>query len=405
MAKKKEKNPLVRDNWLSNFNLVGKAVITDHTFKIDEHSEKSAWVYNSLSLGVDCGEKFGTVFAEMMGGYSDERENVIYAHGKNKDGSDDFKNRIEVAWEDRFNPDVLDQIGELCFITIGLEKTDKGKTYYKKFLSSYDAIAYVQEHLENGMVIRVKGSLKYSVYQENTQVRKTITSIALSGADDESKYAAHFTQTMLLDKDSANLKDIDKEKGVLYVNARVLDYVKEMNGVDISGQYPFTKTFEYEFPDLKNGEDCKRKYNTLFKVKKGVTQITFDGDFVENGAMVTLTYNDLPDEIKELIDCGVFTEEQAIARCSSNNSRERRMVLRFPNVKLVGEEKTPILQKIEEKYDEEDLIFDIPEDTATYDEINSDDNLPFDLEGVDRDDSDEEEKPDGDENLDWLADL
>jgi len=400
MAKKKEKNPLVRDNWLSNFNLVGKAVITDHTFKIDERSEKSAWIYNSLSLGVDCGEKFGTVFAEMMGGYSDERENIIYAHGKNEDGSDDFKNRIEVAWEDRFNPDVLDQIGELCFITIGLEKTDKGKTYYKKFLSSYDAITYVQEHLENGMVIRVKGSLKYSVYQENTQVRKTITSIALSSADDESKYAAHFTQTVLLDKDSANLKDIDKEKGVLYVNARVLDYVKEMNGVDISGQYPFAKTFEYEFPDLKNGEDCKRKYNTLFKVKKGVTQITFDGDFVENGAMVTLTYNDLPDEIKELIDCGVFTEEQAIARCSSNNSRERRMVLRFPNVKLVGEEKTPVLQKFEEKYDEEDLIFDIPEDNATYNEIN-DDNLPSDLEDADNDD----EKLDSGENLDWLADL
>ena len=410
MAKKKEKTPIVRENWVSSFNLVGKAVINDHTFKIDERSEKSAWIYNSLNLGVDCGENFGTVYAEMMGGYSDERENVIYAHGKDKDGNDDFKNRIEVAWEDRFNPDVLEQIGDLCFVTVGLEKTDKGKTYYKKFLSNYDAIAYVREHIENGMVIRVRGSLKYSVYQENTQVRKTITSIALSGADDESKYAAHFTQTILLDKDSANLKDIDKEKGVLYVNARVLDYVKEMNGVDISGQYPFAKTFEYEFPNLKNGDDCKKKYNTLFKVKKGITQITFDGDFIENGAMVTLTLNDLPDEIKELVECGVFTEEQAIARCSSNNSKERRMVLRFPHVRIVGEEKTPVLQKFTEMYDEDDLIFDIPENTSMYDgvdgDIDSDDDLPFDLEGLDTDDSDNTDSEDtDDEDMSWLNDL
>lgn len=404
--KKVERTPLTRENWSSNFTLIGKAVIKkpEYTFKIDERSEKSAWIYNLLNLGVDCGEKYGTVYAEMMGGYSDERENVIYAHGKKDDGSDDFSNHINVAWEDRFKEDVLDEIGDLCFITVGLEKTNKGKTYVTKFLSAYDAIKYIEEHLEDGMVINVRGTLNYSSYQGTTQVRKNINSIFLSGVDDESKYVARFTQSILLDKDSASLKEIDKDKGVMYVNAYVLDYVKKLNGVDISGQYPFTKQFEYEFADLNNGDRCKRAFNSLFKVKKGVTQITFDGEFIESGATVTMTYDDLPDDIKELVDCDVFTVEQAIAKCTSNGNKERRMVLRTPYVKQVGEEKTPVIQKFEEKYTEDDLIFDFPDEdienedvTEVEDTTVAEDTDAFD--GLDGDDTNETN------DLDWLDKL
>ena len=120
---------IVKKDWVANFNLIGKPVIGDYTFKIDERSTKSNWVYNSLNLGVDCGERFGTVYAEMLGGYGEDRENVIYAHGKNEDGSDNFDEQIIVPWEDRDNENVLENIGEMSFITVGLEKTNKGDNY------------------------------------------------------------------------------------------------------------------------------------------------------------------------------------------------------------------------------------------------------------------------------------
>ena len=412
MAKTKEKAVLTRENWISNFNLIGEAVVKnpEYVYKIDERSEKSDWIYNSLNLGVDCGEKHGVVYAEMMGGYGAERANIIYAHGKKDDGTDDFQKKVEVAWEDRNNDDILEQVGDMCFITVGLEKTKQGKTFYKKFLSAYDAIKYVKEHLENGMVVNVKGRLNYSTYQENVQVRKTITSIVLSGVDDKSKYAAHFTQSILLDKYSADLKNIDKDKGVMYVNAHVLEYVKEMNGLEIKGQYPYAKEFEYEFADITNGDRCKKTYNNLFKVKKGITMITFDGDFIENGAVVSMTYDDLPDDIKELVDCGVFTEEQAIEKCSSNGSKERRMVLRTPYVKKVGEEKTPVLQKFEEKYEEDDLIFDFPNQDDEYEDyegssadgITEDDDLSFEDVGSK---GSEDKTEDSDDSMSWLNEL
>lgn len=352
-----EKKTIKKADWQSSFNLIGRPVINDYTFKIDEKSEKSNWVYNALNLGVDCGEKYGTVYAEMMGGYSEENENRIYAHGKKDDGSDNFDEQIVVAWEDRFKDEVLEDIGDLSFITIGLEKTSADKTYYEKFLSAYDAIAYIKEHLTENMVINVRGNLKYSEYNGVVQVRKNITSIALSKADDSSKYKATFIQSMLLDKDSASLKNIDKDKGVMFVDARVLDYVKEVNGIEVKGQYPYKKQFEFAM-NFENEKQCKAIHEKLFKVKKDVTQITFEGDFIEGGAVVTMTLDDLPDEIRDLVEMGLYTEEEACAKCTANGNRERRMVLKKPYFKLVGEEKVPVVQRFDGRFTEDDLYLD-----------------------------------------------
>ena len=384
-----EKKTIVKKDWVSNFNLIGVPKISeDYTFKIDQRSEKSNWVYNTLNLGVDCGEKYGTVYCELMGGYSEDNENKIFAHGKKDDGSDDFEKQIIVDWEDRFNDDVLEEIGDLSFITVGLEKTDKGQTFYKRFLSAYDAIAYTKEHLTEDMVVNVRGNLRYSSYNDTVQVRKNITSIAISKADDSSKYKAAFTQTILLDKDSASLKTIDKEKSVMYVDAKVLDYIKEVNGIEVRGQYPYSKKFEFAL-NLENEKQCKTIYEKLFKVKKGVTQITFEGDFIEGGAVVTATWDDIPDEIKDLVAMGLYTEEDALAKCTANGSRERRMVLRKPMIRLVGEDKIPVVQKFEERYKEEDLVLDYLYDNK------SDDDEPL-FGAIDESD---------DDSMSWLANL
>lgn len=376
-----EKSGIKKTDWVSSFTLVGAAKVNDYTFTIDKQSERSSWVYNSMSLNVDCGEKHGSIRAEMFGGYSPDRENIIYAHGKDDNGNDDFSKQMTVAWEDRFDDTILDEVGDLSFIVVGLEKTTNGKTYYKNFLSEYDAIAYAQEHLEDGMVVNVKGRLQYSAYNDTVQVRKTIQSIVLSSADEPSKYYARFTQSVLLDRDSASLKDIDKDKGVMYVNARVLDYVKEINGTEVNGQYPFTEQFEFPM-DFTKPELCKKVYDKLFKVKKNVRQVTFDGIFVEGGATVTATMDDVPDDVKELIDMGLYSEEEALAKCSASGSRERRMILQKPVIKLVGDEKTPVVQIFDDKYEEDELVVNVADD----------EDAPFDTD----------EKPSDDSDMSWL---
>jgi hypothetical protein len=355
---KNERKKLEKKNWSASFALIGEAKVNDDfTFKIDEKSEKSDWVYNVLNLGIDCGEKHGVVYTELMGGYGSERDNIIYVHGKKDDGKDDFDNRFTIDWDDRFDENVLSEIGDMCFLTVGLEKDKKEKTFYKKFLSPYDAIAYVKENLQDGTVLNVKGNLKYQIYNDNVSVKKEITSIVISKIDDPSKYNARFTQTMLLAKDS--LGKADKDKGVLPIYAKVLEYVKDYKGKEVKQFIPIEKSFEYEV-DLTNRELVEKVVSKLFKVKKGVTEITFEGDFVEGGAVVTATEDDLPQDIRDLIDIGAYTLEEALAKCTVGGGKERRMILRKPVFKMVGDEgkEVPVVQKTEEKYAEEDLILD-----------------------------------------------
>lgn len=398
---KKEKKVLEKKNWISNFTLIGEAKINDYTYKIDEKSTKSDWIYNSLNLGVFCGEKSGTVYAELMGGYGAERDNVIYVHGKTDDGKDDFDNKFTIDWDDRFDKDILDTIGDLCFLTVGLEKDKSGKVFYKKFLAPYDVIAYIKEHLEDGMVVNVKGNLKYSTYNGSTQCKKEITSVVLSKAEDPGKYCAKFTQTMLLDKNCIGKSD--KSTGILPITAKVLDYVKEWKGKTVKAFVPYAKDFEYEL-DLNDPDRSKLAVDKLFKVSKGVTEITFEGELIEGGAVVTATIDDIPDDIKELIEIGVYTEEEALAKCSVSSGREKRMVIRKPLIKMVGddnENKKPVIQKFERKYEDEDLVLDFMFETEEEDADSTD---SIDLSDFEKIGSDYNKK-NTDDSMDWLNDL
>jgi len=381
---KKQKTKLSKKGWISSFNLVGRAKINDYTYKFDEKSEKSDWVYNTINLGVDCGNN-GTVYCEMMGGYGSERDNVIYVHGRKEDGQDDFENRFEIDWDDRNDESILEDVGDLCFITIGLEKDKNDKTYAKKFLSAYDAINYINEHLEDGTIVNVKGNLQYSKYQGNIQVKKIINSIFLSKVEDVDKFKSTFTQTMLLKKDSVG--EPNKEKGSIPIYATVIDYTKFWGDKEVKTFVPFNKIFEYEC-DLDNKELTKKIIAKLFKVKKNCTEITFEGELIEGGAIITATEDDLTEDIKELIELGIMTKEEALTKCVEGTSREKRMLLRKPLIKMVGDEgeKIAVVQKFEDKCKEEDLILDFmlndnenddDEEVDDCSEDVSDDDLSF----------------------------
>ena len=408
MAKQKEKTALSKTNWSQTFTLVGEAVVNDYTFKIDQHSDKSDWIYNQLNLNVNCGDKCGRVSSELMGGYGSERtNNYIYVHGKNEDGSDDFKNQYTIDFVDRFDESILEDLGSTCFINIGLEKDINDKTVVKRFLTPYDAIAYVHDHLEDGMVINVRGQLRYTIYNGNVQCRKEINSIFLSKAEPKD-YRATFVQTMLLDKDSAGKDTIDKDTLTMHVYAYVLEKFKEFNGWDLTEDgkvkggifVPLKKTFEFDLT-AKSPDQTAKLINKVFKVKKGVTQVTFEGEFIESGAAVTATEDDLTDDIKDLIDCGVYTLEEALAKCSTNGGRERKMMILKPQIRMVGDDdnKTPQVQKFDEQYQEEDLQLDclVPKDTE------EDDEPPFDEDAMNMtEDTSDEEKYDLSKLLDAL---
>lgn len=403
MAKVKEKKALDKKGWIQSFTLVGKAALGKFTFNIDAHSEKSDYIYSRMLLNVDCGEKYGLVQSQLMGGYSISNPYPVYVHGKKIDEKtgrevDDFDNPYTIDWEDRLDESILEDVGNLCFIRIGIERDKEGNIVEKKFLSDYDATNYLSDTLKDGTEIKVKGQLKYSIYNDAIQVTKQINSIFLK--TDKDTPIAMFTQTMLLNKDSVG--KLDKDKMVYPIVGMILEKFKEYNGNDLTdggsvkgGKFvPLRKVFDYEV-DPDNKEKADLVIFKVFKVKKNITMLTCEGIFVEGGATVQATEADIPADIKELIDLGAYSMEEALAKCSENKGKERRMILKRPFLRMVGEEgsKTLQIQKFEDKYSDEDLMLDYLIKHEEPEEEEDEDEVPF-----------EEEKPKKEEPSDDLDD-
>ena len=359
MAKTKERKALKKGK--ASFNLIGRVKVTDKTFNLDNNYD-SGWTDNSMYVGVDCGNG-NTVYAEMRSGfYSDpDKESIIRAYSKDEKDDAGKSKSVEIAWEDRLDESLYDSISDSSFLTVGVEKDVKDKTVYKKFLTAYDAVEYLSEHLEDGMIVNVKGTIGYNEYEGNVSTKKEITSIVLSKIDDEADFKATFSQTILVDSKSIGKKNDDK--GTMELAAYVVDYVgkPKIDGekIEVKKNVTYPKTFEVAINE--NPEITAKMLQRFFKPKKGkITEITVTGNLVEGGSTVNITEDDIPDDIKELIEMGLYSEEEAEKKIAvGNGNRERRMIIVKPDITYVGtgDDRKPTVAFEDGKYDEGDLYF------------------------------------------------
>lgn len=388
MAKTKERKALKKGK--AAFNLIGRVKVTDKTFNLD-NSYDSGWTDNSMYVGVDCGNG-NTVYAEMRSGFFPDKDNVIRAYSKDEKDDAGKSKSVEIAWEDRLDESLYDSISDSSFLTVGVEKDVKDKTVYKKFLTAYDAVEYLNEHLEDGMIVNVKGTIGYSEYEGNVSTKKEITSIVLSKIDNEADFKATFSQTILVDSKSIGKKNDDK--GTMELAAYVVDYVgkPKIDGekIEVKKNVTYPKTFEVAINE--NPEITAKMLQRFFKPKKGkITEITVAGNLVEGGSIVNITEDDIPDDIKELIEMGLYSEEEAEKKIAvGNGNREGRMIIVKPDITYVGtgDDRKPTVAFEDGKYDEDDLYF---YEQALLDagaEPSSDDNTDSENEETSSEDDD-----------------
>ena len=397
---KKNKDKTVLKKGVSQFNIIGRAKVNDNTFSIDNESQTSDWIYSQMQLGVDVGDS--VVFSSLMGGYGATRDNVIYVHGikKNDAGKDvaDFDNRFTIDWDDRFDEAILKTVADDCFIRVGVEKDVKGKTYVKKFLSAYDAVEYLSEHLEDGAVVNISGVLQYQYYNENVTVQKNIKSIYLS-TKEEQDFKAEFRQTILLDSDS--IGKLDKEKNTYPIDAYVVDYVSKVDGVEVKQNVVFPKTFNFDVIDTNNPEKTAMALSKFFKPKKknSILELGVIGKFCEGGVISTTTLDELDEDIKMMVDLGMISEQDALAKYT-NGQKERRMVIKeiiTKNDSDDPENKHLVVMRDEDKYTPDDLVF-ISQFIDT-DEDEADDESEYEESVIDTESNDNESDDD------WISAL
>lgn len=391
-----EKNTTALKKGKATFNFIGKAKVNDYTFDLD-HTYDSGWTSNIMNIGIDCGNG-NIVFAEMSSGYFPNKENKINVHGVKQDENnktvDDYDNKFTIDWEDRNDKDILETIARGDFITVGIEKDEKGNTFYKSFITAYDAVEYLSEHLADETVVNVRGNIVYETDGERVYIKKKITSFVLSKCEPE-KYKATFTQTILLDDGSIGKPD--KTKNTIPVSAYVIDYIgkPKINDKKIEVKQNFTIPVTYELEINENPELTARQIAKLYKAKKNeIIEITVEGNLVEGGSIVNITADDIPDDIKELIELGLYTEEEALTKCAvGNTSREKRMIITKPAITYVGEGETrkPTASRDTKKYKPNDLSFfeaylaTLNLDDAEAEETTDDTDVTIDTEDEDDD--------------------
>lgn len=166
MQENKKKIPLT----YANFSACGVLNVSGKTpnekeesllklFQINGGNEGN--FYSQLTLSLNCG-KDRLSFAKLKGYASQGVERGFWVHSK-----DNFTQGFWAQYEERFDDKILDTISPNDYILVGLERATyaNGEPYtiYRRFLSAYEAVNYIYEHLQDKMELKVSGKIEYSI--------------------------------------------------------------------------------------------------------------------------------------------------------------------------------------------------------------------------------------------------
>lgn len=288
-------------------------------FQINQHSKnKPDYVYSRMTLHIDCGKE-RLSFAQLIGGYDTNNPLPIRAFGKNEDGTTNFNVQYEIEWENRKDPKVLEQVSDLNLITVGLAEGINSRgvksLIFEKFLSPYDAINYIYENIKEDSIVRVHGTLDFSEINGRVIINKNVKSIYLVDTP-EDKFGATFRIQLLLDEHSLGQK---QDNGLYPLQGYVVNYDK-----DVKQNIALPLTIYIDPTRYKNWASVVKYLKPTKKDQILVWGI--QGSFKIITETVEITLNDLSHDLRQLVELGMITEQDALTRAISSNRSEEIML-------------------------------------------------------------------------------
>ena len=262
-------------------------------------------------------------------------------------------------------------LADWSFVHVQLEKDEDGKLIEKKFLSPVDAIAYLSEHLKNGMDIRVTGTISYQEYNGEVQRTYNATRIVLNtpNSKGEIEHFAEIRQTYLLDNKSLS-KDWEQEiedKGRITLSVWVPQYV----GGTTKKVLPFAQELVVKL--LKNDVDITKKFiKSRFIPNGDVVREINTIDTIVYGVEAGKGQVEFTQEVQDLIDMGFMDKEEVLEADTTNGNRVDEIVFKKPELKNVDGKMCSVMA---DRYSPEALTFADEEDEVETVVADSDDDL------------------------------
>ena len=316
---------------IKSFSVTGRLKLTDNTFTIDKQKEGSNYVYSSANLSLDCGS--GNVFCNLIGGHFLSGNNVIYALGvqEDKDGHKRtaWSKQVVVPYEDRFNEDILKTVSNESMTIIAIENDTNNKLINKSFLSKEDAVKYLQATLTDGMVLNVLGEIVFRVDDNgHTLFNFNIKRIYLN-THENPILKANFTMSVITEKDGFDSAQEIDENGFVGMDCFVAEYMK-----NYKGQQKVIAPLPFKFYiDTKLNENWKKIINEFFRPsEKYLAETTIEGNIVSVGNTQQVTMEDIPDDIKKLVELGIISKDELSNVGANNNSLVQMLVFGRPRI-------------------------------------------------------------------------
>lgn len=358
----------------NTFSFKGFASVTDKTFTINSTNTKGDWVHNALNLAIDCGES-GINYVNAIGGYGPNRDNKIYLQKVDSDGkflSGENSTQI-VSWDDRFDltAEELSLVSYNSLVHVSLEKDENGNNVRKQFLSMYDAIAYIKDHLNDKDPIEVRGHLEYRPSPDGSEwyTQHVLDSITLKNPEYLNPIAS-VDLMVLVGKKAMGKPNFEERNIPFFFNT--LTYVRTVDGnkynqtcvvpvkvlLDMNGGY-FDATTEFGQKNIKYCVENFFEPSEEGRVDELLINCTYSGGVKK----VEVTLNDLPKEIREAVEHGMMREEDVLGAMAISGSAPKELI--FVQVPVystkVKDEKGNESQNVnmtqnKAKYADEDLI-------------------------------------------------
>ena len=315
----------------ANFEIIAtlKAVKDSDNFSAYEVRDfNSGWQNTRYRFNAIAGNS--RFMLEIGGGkWKDDKKNQILTFARTETGKKPEK--MTVKWEDRKNPDIIDQVVGYRIYTCNLltfderkaledeGKEEEAKKKNHQFLEKTEFASLVKKVIDSGKYANAKfkilGTIDFQYSEKNNMFYRTLSVNKMYKVDDDTPYKAEMTINTFYTEDSINDDTYDANKK--YVFNCYTDYyfnsVKENRFVPV----PLVINGNGDETAVKKANAFKKKL-TEFDDEATVRKIGLVCDMIDGAEEQAITYNDLDEETRDNIDMGLISEEDAIKALGGN---------------------------------------------------------------------------------------
>lgn len=309
---------------------------------------------------------------------------------------DSNNEKFDVAWEDRFDKEIINQVASYRKYIVDLGEDHGGR---QEFITVYDMIKHLQEHLPSyeGRVV-VTGQFTRDWYGKKEMYFSKFRIQNVFAASEERKSRLMITADLFYNKDSFDDSDYDENKKIT-LDCYIEQYINKDEGRKF---VPIQVVFSGAKYDMENERhkkllEYKMKY---IKVKnKDMVHIPWEMVLLRGAEEADFDESMLTDAQKEQIELGIKTLDDF--KPKGNIYGDRIDEFRLYDPKLDGDFADGLLEADDKGSEFEERIYQPPKD-ETLDEAksnskknkkesNENDKPPFDKDKNGNDDGVDDE--------------